>query len=181
MMKIKINPITAVVIAAFTIVSAVPSHAASIVKATYSQDGNKIAEMVYTGSDGGPNSNRAGYWKLLGKAPGGAYDVKVKPDKANGKTATLRGDITVSVEIRNKFNMGIAKTDKLELVRDDIDSTRWYIPVNELKRIVALIDKKSAKNDSKAEQDGAAQPATVPESKPEGSQKHKSESAGRSQ
>ncbi len=136
---------TAVVIATFTIVTAIPSHAASIVKATYSQDGNKIALMVYTGSDGGPNSDRASYWKLLGKAPGRAYEVKVKPDKANGKTATLRGNIRVSVEIRNKFNMGIVKTDKLKLVRDDINSTRWYIPSKELKRIVALVDKKSAK------------------------------------
>ena len=171
MMKMMIKPITAVVIAAFTIVTAIPLQAASIVKATYRQDGNTIALMVYTGSDGGPNSDRASYWKLLGKAPGAAYKVKVKPDKPKGNSATLRGDIRVSVEIRNQFNMGIVKTDKLKLVRDDADSTRWYIPAKELKRIVALIDKKSAKDDTEAEQDGPDKPVTAPNSKPKGKDK----------
>lgn len=56
MMNMIIKPITAVVID-FTIFTAIPSHAASIVKATYSQDGNKIDLMGYTGADGGPNSD----------------------------------------------------------------------------------------------------------------------------
>jgi hypothetical protein len=121
------------------------THAASIVKATYSHDGGEIALMVYTGPDGGPDSDPAKYWALLGKAPESAYEVKIKPDKDGGKTATLKGDIEVSVEIRNKFNMGTVKAGELKLVRDDGRSKRWYLPADELKRIQALLIEDSSK------------------------------------
>jgi hypothetical protein len=101
--------------------------------------------MVYTGPDGGPDSNPAAYWALLGKAPESAYEVKITPDKAGGKTATLKGDIEVSVEIRNKFDMGIVKANELKLVRDDGHSERWYLPADELKRIQALLVENSPK------------------------------------
>jgi hypothetical protein len=150
-MNIQQTPFAAIAIAALTLVAGIPAYAASIVKATYSHKDNKVALMIYTGSDGGPNSNRADYWKLLGKAPESAYEVKIKPDEPRGKVATLAGDIKISVEIRNQFSMRMVKTDKLTLVRDDADSTRWYIPAKELTRIVALIEKEPAKRDPKAE------------------------------
>jgi hypothetical protein len=115
------------------------THAASIVKATYSMGGDTIALMVYTGPDGGPQSDPATYWALLGTAPEIASQVKIKADKAGGRTATLKGDIKVSVKIRNKFNMGVVKTAKLALMRDDDQSNKWYIPPKELKRIRAII------------------------------------------
>jgi hypothetical protein len=131
--------------------TAIPTHAASIVKAKYSHDGDAIALMIYTGPDGGPNSDPAAYWALLGKAPESAYEVKIKPDKAGGKTATLKGEIKVSVEIRNKFSMGTVNVNKLTLIRDDGNSTRWYIPTAELKHIQALLVEDSSKNDSESE------------------------------
>lgn len=164
-MNIQKTPFAAIAIAALSIVAGIPAYAASIVKATYSHKDNKVAQMIYSGSDGGPNSDRAGYWKLLGKAPANAYDVKIKPDEAGGKVATLAGDIRISVEIRNTFSMGTVKTDKLTLVRDDADSTKWYIPARELTRIVALIDKESAGHDPKAGQDDGGQPNARSKSK----------------
>lgn len=116
------------------------TQAAAIVKATYSQDGEEIASMVYTGPDGRPRSDPAMYWELLGKAPEITSDVKIEPDMKDGKTATLKGDIVVSVEIRNRYSMGTVKTDELKLVRDDDHSKKWYMPAEELKRIRALVE-----------------------------------------
>lgn len=110
-------------------------NTASIVKVTFKQDGKLIAEMVYTGPDGGPASNPAKYWSLLSQAPDSAYDVDIQADEQLKKKATLEGDITVSVQIRNKYSMGTTKTEKLILWRDDVDSDRWYIPDVELNRI----------------------------------------------
>lgn len=173
MMKTLTNLLPAIAISAVAIVAVPQLHAASIVKAAYSHNGEQVALMIYTGSDGGPTSDREGYWKLLGKAPESASKVKIKPDKADGKTATLKGDVSVSVEIRNKFNMGVAKTDKLTLVRENTEFTRWYIPAKELKRIVALIDKKPAESKPEAEKDSADPPTTTSESKSGGKTKTK--------
>ena len=136
------------------------SHAASIIKVNYSQKGDSVARMVYTGPDGGSSSDGAIYWNLLGKAPERAYEVKIKPDRSGGKTATLSGEVAVSIQIRNKINMGTAKTDKLTLVRDDAESTKWYLPANELKRLKAIIDKKSAKMEPSLEQGSSARPSS---------------------
>lgn len=136
------------------------SHASSIVKATYKLDGEDIALMVCTGSDGGPNSDHNQYWSLLGKTPEAAYSVKIKPDESGGKTATLKGKISVSVEIRNKFNMGTATTDHLSLVRNDPESTHWYLPADELKRLTALIDKETGKGDPSKGQKNTEPPAS---------------------
>ena len=114
---------------------------ASIVKVTFKQDGELIARMIYTGPDGGPASNPAKYWSLLPKAPESAYEVAIEPDEDSAKKATLKGDITVSVEIRNQFTMGTTRTDKLVLWRDDVDSDLWYIPDVELKRIQPTVSK----------------------------------------
>lgn len=115
--------------------------AASIVKVTFKQDGEVIAKMVYTGPDGGPASNPTKYWSLLQQAPESAYEVQIEPDEDSAKKATLRGDISVSVEIRNQFTMGTTRTDKLTLWRDDVDSDHWYIPDVELKRIQPTVSK----------------------------------------
>jgi hypothetical protein len=133
-----------------------PTFAASIVKATYSRDGDAIALMIYTGPDGGPHSDPAQYWALLGKAPESAYDVKIKPDTAGGKIATLKGEIKVTVEIRNKFSMGAVEVKELTLKRDGGDSTKWYVPTKELKRIQALI----VGNTSTTDSESAGTPAT---------------------
>jgi hypothetical protein len=140
--------IVAILLGCLIALAPVMTHAASIVKATYAQDGDTIALMVYTGSDGGPRSDSVRYWALLAKAPERAYRVQIKPDKTGGKTATLKGNITVSVEIRNQFNMGTVKTDRLTLVRDDAKFNKWYIPSEELKRIRALIVNDAEKSDS---------------------------------
>ena len=124
--------------------------AASIVKVIYSHNGDAIAQTIYTGPDGGPNSDPAKYWALLGKAPQIVSQAKIKPDTAGGKTATLKGDIKVSVTIRNQFSMGIVATDKLTLIRNDKHSNKWYIPREEQKRIAALFVKNSKKNDQES-------------------------------
>ena len=149
---------------------AIPTNAASIVKATYNHDGDAIALMIYTGPDGGPNSDPAEYWALLGKAPESAYDVKIKPDEAGGKTATLKGEIRVSVEIRNKFSMGTVKVDELTLKRDDGESIRWYIPTEELKRIQALVVENSSACDSESEDAPARVSAEKPENRGDANQ-----------
>ena len=131
------------------------TRAASIVKATYSQDGETIGQMIYTGPDGGPRSDPAKYWALLGKAPEITSAVKIEPDKEGGRTATLKGDIEISVEIRNQFNMGTVQTDMLSLVRDDGRSDAWYIPAKELERIQALLLR--AENMPKLRSPGPAQ------------------------
>ena len=53
---------------------------------------------------------------------------------------------------------------------------------NDIDRLLAsLISQERASETTKAEQDGADQPATAPESKPEGDSKPQPESEGRSQ
>lgn len=140
---------------ALSLVAALSLQAASIVKSTYTLDGEPVALMVYTGANGGRQSDPGPYWKLLGKAPERAYEVKIEADKAGGRTATLKGEIEVSVQIRNKISMGTVKTDTLTLVRDDGGSNRWYLPAKELKRLEALPNKEG-KNGAEA---GAAPPA----------------------
>lgn len=108
---------------------------ASIVKVTFTNNGEMIGKMIYTGADGGAASNPAKYWSLLSDAPEAAYEVHIDANEADKKTATIKGDISVSVEIRNKYSMGTTKTESLKLVRDDIDSDQWYIPEEELKRV----------------------------------------------
>ncbi len=115
------------------------ANAASIVKATYIQNGKLVALMVYTGEDGGPNSDPAKYWTLLGDAPDAAYEVAIVADTDGGQIATLKGEIEVSVEIRNKFSMGTAKTKTLKLVRKDGETEGWYLPEDELKRVLAIL------------------------------------------
>ena len=127
----------------------VMTRAAAVVEARYSQGGGTVGLMTYSGPDGGADSDPARYWVLLGKAPELASQVKIKPDSEGGKTATLKGDVKISVTIRNQFNMGTVKTDKLTLARDDDHSDNWYIPVKELERIKAPIAKESMKSDSK--------------------------------
>ena len=112
--------------------------AASIVKVTYQLEGDTIALMVYSGPVGGPNSDPAKFWALLSEAPQAAYDVNVKPDQPNGKAATLKGNITVSLQIRNQFSMGKVKTDTLLLQRDD-NTGQWYPTVAELNRLQKLL------------------------------------------
>ena len=125
--------------------------AASIVDVTFKKDGKVVARSIYSGKDGGPSTDRSVYWKLLSKKPMFGSDVTVKPDKPGGKLATLKGKIEVSIMIRNQFNKGVAKTDKLELIRKSADSDAWYLSKAELERIEALIvggDDKKRKDDS---------------------------------
>ena len=119
--------------------------AASIVKVTYTQDGVLLGTMIYTGKDGGPQSDPAPYWQLTTKAPEITSKVKVKPDEAGGKVATLKGKIEVSLTIRNQFNMGTVKTDTLVLKRKNADSDQWYLSEKELKRLKLLMKKKNGK------------------------------------
>ena len=137
---------------AFTLISlfcAAGSWGASFVKVTYKQDGKVVAKSIYSGADGGASTDRSKYWKLLSSTPMFGSDVKIEPDKKGGKVATLKGKIEVSIEIRNKFNKGVAKTDKLELIRKKADSDAWYLSKDELKRLEKLVvggdDKKREK------------------------------------
>lgn len=126
------------------------ARGASIVTATYSIDGNAIAQATYTGEDGGANSDPEPYWDLLGKAPERIYEVKIKPDQKDATTATLKGKINIEVKIRNKFSMGTVTTDSLTLVRDNADSDRWYLPAEELNRLKAILLDKGAKKTNQA-------------------------------
>lgn len=121
------------------------AQGASIVEATYTIDGNAIAMATYTGKDGGPDSDPEPYWNLLGNAPQRAYDVTIKPDQKGGTTATMKGKISISIVIRNKFSMGTVTSESLTLVRNDADSDRWYLPAEELKRIQALLREQQTK------------------------------------
>ena len=114
------------------------ANAASIVQVTFKQDGKVIALMTYTGPDGGPDSDPTQYWNLLTKPARFAYDVKINPDEENRTTATLKGKITVSIQIRNKFHMGTAETDELKLTRENAESNKWHFSEKELKRVTAL-------------------------------------------
>ena len=112
---------------------------ASIVKVDYKKDGELIARTIYSGPDGWSGSDIADYWKLLGRPPMFGRDVVIEPDVAGGNTATLEGEIEVSIEIRNKFNMGVAKTDKLKLIRsNEKKADGWHLSKAELKRVMAL-------------------------------------------
>lgn len=139
MMKTTIKLLAVFVIVTATNVSADEFHGATNVKVIYTQNGDEVARMVYAGPDSGPEPDQADYWKLLSKAPGGHYGVTFKPDQTDGNTATLTGDIEVSIEIRNHLNMGCAKTEKLKLIRDNADHPGWYLPANELKRVTSLV------------------------------------------
>jgi hypothetical protein len=130
--------------------AATDANAASIVKVTYQQDGKLIATMIYTGADGGPSSDRSKYWALL-DSPGRPYDVTIKPDKAGGKVATLKGKLEVAIMIRNKFSMGIAKTDHLQLIRSDASSDAWHLSPAERKRLEALVAKPPKKEPNREE------------------------------
>ena len=115
------------------------SFGASIVKVTLKQDGNVISRAIYTGPDGGRTSDPAPYWKLLAQAPQFTSDVAISPDVENGKVATLKGKVEVSIQIRNKFSMGVAKTDSLTLIRKN-DGQGWYLSKEELKRVMKLVE-----------------------------------------
>lgn len=127
--------VSAFLLALLLVFSSAVAQAASIVKVAYSVDGQVVAEAVYTGEDGGPKSDPGPYWKLLGQAPEIVSGVTIQPDQQDGKTATLKGKISIAVTIRNQFSMGTVKTDSLVLVRDKTDSAKWYLTAEELKRI----------------------------------------------
>jgi alpha-L-fucosidase len=136
---------SAFLLACLLVLAPAISQGASIVKATYSIDGNVIALTTYTGDDGGPNSDPKPYWDLLGKAPEIVSQVTIKPDQKDGTTATIKGKISISVTIGNNFSVGTVRTESLTLVRDKANSEKWYLPAEELKRIKALAPDKEAK------------------------------------
>lgn len=97
------------------------SQGASIVRVTYIQNDQKVGAGVYTGSDGGAGSEPAGYWALIAGPPKIVPDdVTIVPEKKNGRVATLKGKIHISLTIRSSINMGIVELDSLRLVRNDI-------------------------------------------------------------
>ena len=90
------------------------SQGASIVRVTYIQNDQKVGAGIYTGSDGGAGSEPIGYWALSAGPPEIVPDdVTIVPDKENGRVATLRGKIHISLTIRNSINMGIVELDSL--------------------------------------------------------------------
>ena len=127
----------ALAIVAFAVTLETNAEAATFVSVSYRQNGEEVARMIYTGSGNGQTY----FWSLLGTAPERAYGVKIQPDTEGGKTAIIAGEIEVSIEIRNSIDMGTVRTDKLKLVRNSVDSKEWYIPADELKRVMGLIDK----------------------------------------
>lgn len=131
-------PLFVFLIAFGALLSGATVRGASIVKVTYKQDGKVVARSIYSGDPGGATTDREVYWKLLRSTPMFGSEVKIKPAKAGGKVATLEGKIEVSIEIRNKFNKGVAKTDKLTLIRDAADSEAWYLSKAELERLQKL-------------------------------------------
>jgi len=132
--------VLSLMVCALALAAGADARGAAIVKATFKLDGNVVARTIYSGPDGGRGSDPATYWKLLGRAPMFGRDVVIKPDQANARVATLKGDIEVSIEIRNKFNMGVAKIDTLKLVRDEKkDPEGWHLPQAELKRLMGLV------------------------------------------
>ncbi len=153
------NPKTIVALFLFGLIavfSTSSTRAASITKGTYIHNGKPVALAVYTGPDGDPKSDASTYWALLGKVPEFVFGVEIKADKPDGKIATLKGNIMVSVEIRNQFNMGVAETDKLTLIRDDADSNKWHLSTAEQKRITALVKKNPKKKIPKSKFDEEA-------------------------
>lgn len=101
--------------------------------------------MTYTGPDGGANADPTQYWNLLAKPAAFTYNVKVKPDKESGTVATLRGKIAVSIQIRNKYDMGTAAVDALTLTRENAESNKWFFSAKELKRVTRLVGKAKAR------------------------------------
>lgn len=119
---------------------AASTQAASIVQVTYFQNDKPVATGVYTGSAGGANSDPATYWALITRPPEiVSADLSITPDKKNGKVATLKGNIRLSLTIRSSISMGIIELDSLRLVRNDTKSKRWHVPKDEYPRIGNLV------------------------------------------
>jgi hypothetical protein len=82
----------------------------------------------------------AKYWALIAGPPEVVPDdVSIAPDRKNGKVATLKGKIRISLTIRSSINMGIVELDSLRLVRDDTKSKGWYVPKVEYRRIHDIV------------------------------------------
>lgn len=122
--------------------SANVTHAASIVEVLYSQDDQLLARMIYTGRDGGSNSDPANYWKLIGQAPEFSYDVAIKPSSSNSQVAELKGPVTVTLTIRGDISMGIVELKGLSLVRDSSDSDGWYLSKASQERVTQFVGSK---------------------------------------
>lgn len=132
--------VLSLIICGFTLAVGGPARGAAMVETTFKMDGNVVARTIYSGPGGGHGSNPATYWKLLGRTPMFGRDVVIKPDQNNARMATLKGQIEVSIEIRNSIKMGVAKTTTLKLVRDKQDDPDgWYLPKAELKRLMQLV------------------------------------------
>ncbi|MBT8037276.1 MAG: hypothetical protein KJO21_06995 [Verrucomicrobiae bacterium] len=142
MMKSKVTTHRLAAVFALTLISlvgATGSWGASVVNVIYKKEGKVVARSIYSGADGVASTDRSKYWKLLSTAPMCGSAAKIEPDKPNGKIATLKGKIEISIEIRNQYHKGTAKTDKLVLIRDKVDSHAWYLSKTELKRLEKLI------------------------------------------
>ena len=116
------------------------ANGASFVKVTIKQEGKVVGNTIYSGPAGGKGSDHKVYWKLLAKPPMFGSEVVIKPDESNGKTATLEGKLEISIAIRNRYEMGTAKVEKLRLTRRDVDSDKWFLSKDELKRVMALVE-----------------------------------------
>ena len=121
---------------------------ATITEVKYRLEGKSVARMMYSGrGEWGPDK----YWKLLGDEPMFASENKLVPDQPDGKVATLRGKVKVSIMVRSTI-IGIVDCENLKLIRKNAKSTSWYLPKEEMKRLATLAAK--AKEESgKAKKD----------------------------
>ncbi len=86
------------------------------------------------------------YWGVLGAEPPVVDFIKVQPDKPGGKLATLSGDIKIVLDPNPYIKLagndrypGHVKLDSLKLVRNHPNSNKWYLPEDELRRVVGLV------------------------------------------
>lgn len=112
-------------------------NAASIVKVSYKLDGKEVARATYSAGDRWSDEK---VWSLLKSEPMFTYDVLIKPDEPNGLTATLSGKIQVSIELRNSVDLGTLEFKKLVFQRSGPDSQKWFLPKDELKRVLKQLD-----------------------------------------
>ena len=122
--------------------------------------------------------NTDGEWERFGRV-----DLVVKSGDAHLVTAPLAvtRPSPESISVGFFAHSSTLADSELQVCVDSRGSMVYRFKLRDFVEVEEISAKKAQKESTKAEQDGADQPATAPESKPEGDSKPKPDSEGRSQ